>query len=356
MNACFEAHAFLDVGDDLEAGRMRVLSGPSEGFRHPNPYIKMLLKGLSTKVDLEVFRWRTALFGEYDILHLHWPEHLISSRNRTRSWIKALALGAIIVRAKLGAKKLVWTVHNETPHEQHPLSSAVAFWCFQRSADAAIFLTDSGRATYPTANRPGIQVVIRHGHYGPSLPDLQDRRALRAESHRPYLLAFGLLRPYKGLDRLIEAVVGSSNDVDLVIAGQPRDRAHLEQLERIAGADPRIRLDARYIPQPELVSLIEGSLGVVLPYRHMTNSGALMMALTLARPVLVPEGQSNREIAGLVGAEWVDFFTSPLEPQHIDRFVVSAAKPRDVPPDLRAFGWDDIIAAHESLYCKLVDR
>jgi len=335
---------------------MKVLSGPSEGPRHPNPYIKTLLKGLGTRVDLEVFSWRKALFGDYDVLHLHWPEHLVSSRSAAKGWLKALAFGAIILRARIQSKKLVWTVHNETPHEQHALSVSLAFRYFQRCVDAAIYLTESGRATFTANRRPEIEVVIRHGHYGPSLPDPEDRRAHESASGRPYLVSFGLLRPYKGLDRLIEAVIGCSSDVDLVIAGQPRDPEHLEQLQRIAGADPGIRLDARYIPQQELVSLIDGSLGVVLPYRRMNNSGALMMALTLAKPVLVPDGQPSREVAALAGEEWVDFFTSPLEPRHIDNFVASAAKPRSAPPDLRPFNWDDIIESHESLYRKLTGQ
>jgi glycosyltransferase involved in cell wall biosynthesis len=333
---------------------MRVLSGPSQGTRHPNPYIKLLLHGLEASVSVQTFTWRRAVFGRYDIIHLHWPEHMLNDcKTRGKAWLKTATLALVIARSKLTGTKLVWTVHNDVPHEQPRLATDVGLWLWQRYADAAIFLTETGRASYPS-RRPATSVVIRHGHYGPSIPEAADRSEHR---QRPYLVSFGLLRRYKGLDQLIKSTTAARCDFDVVIAGPGEDAKHLRELRSLAGASPRVAIDPRYLPQVELVDLIRNSTGVVLPYHRMNNSGALLMALTLAKRVLVPDSPSNREISDLVGPGWITYFRGPLEPRDLDRFYAYARERGPAVPETRpvldAFEWDDIIAAHEALYRKL---
>ena len=52
----------------------------------------------------------------------------------------------------------------------------------------------------------------------------------------------------------------------------------------------------------------------MLPYRHMHNSGAALTALSLDRPVLVPETDVNRDLARETGPGWVVTFAGELRP------------------------------------------
>lgn len=96
-----------------------------------------------------------------------------------------------------------------------------------------------------------------------------------------YILFFGRIDAYKDMDLLIEAYSGSSlpaHGVELVIAGKGGKGYRGRGITHID----------RYIESPELASLIAGCECVVLPYRSVTQSGALMSAYALGKPVIAP--------------------------------------------------------------------
>jgi beta-1,4-mannosyltransferase len=83
-----------------------------------------------------------------------------------------------------------------------------------------------------------------------------------------------------------------------------RRRAHSVAGERGARR-PRVRLTLRHADDDELVEAVGEAQVVVLPYRQMHNSGALLLALSLDRRVLVPSGPVTDELAARVGEHWV---------------------------------------------------
>jgi beta-1,4-mannosyltransferase len=327
---------------------VKVLSGPIDGSRHANAYVRFLLDGLDDVVALDGFTWRRALLGDHDVIHLHWVEHMLDNTGTgRRAWPKTAVLGAVVALAKLRGTKLVWTVHNEAPHERPRLPVRIGLGMWRRATDAAVFLTDAGRASHP--QRFPRTAVIRHGHYRPLVDGAATPTPPRC---RPYLLSIGQLRAYKGLDRLVAAMGSTSGSYDVVIAGPDRDGSQSALLRSLAGDDPRVCIDARFVPDDELVALVRSSAGVVLPYLRMNNSGALLLALSAGAPVLVPDTPVNHEIASLVGEGWVTTFAGELTAADLDAF---AAAPRpDTGPDLSAFDWDAVVADHVALYRELV--
>ncbi len=92
-----------------------------------------------------------------------------------------------------------------------------------------------------------------------------------ATTHR--LLFFGFVRPYKGLDVLIEAMARCSTPVSLRAVGEfwePADGLR-EQAQRL-GLGDRVQLEDRYLPSEELIELFEGVDALVVPYRSGTGS------------------------------------------------------------------------------------
>lgn len=116
------------------------------------------------------------------------------------------------------------------------------------------------------------------------------------ESSQPVVLCFGLMRPYKGIDLLLEAWAGIEG-AELWIAGMPRmDISALQ-----ASAPPGVRFVARFIDDVELPSYFRRADLVVLPYREIDQSGVLFTALAFGRPMLLSDVGGFPEI-GETGA------------------------------------------------------
>jgi glycosyltransferase involved in cell wall biosynthesis len=100
----------------------------------------------------------------------------------------------------------------------------------------------------------------------------------------PVVLFFGLLRPYKGLEVLLEAWRGVAG-AELWIVGMPR--MDVAPLRRIAGAS--VRFDLRFVSDAELRGYLRRADLVVAPYLEAEQSGVLLTALALGKPLLVSD-------------------------------------------------------------------
>lgn len=69
----------------------------------------------------------------------------------------------------------------------------------------------------------------------------------------------------------------------------------------------------RYVDDPTLAREVSSAELVVLPYRDMHNSGTLLLALSLARPVLVPRTPNNVAVAAEVGPGWIFMYDGELD-------------------------------------------
>ncbi len=112
------------------------------------------------------------------------------------------------------------------------------------------------------------------------------------QTDKPVVLCFGLMRPYKGIDLLLEAWRGI-DDAELWIVGMPRmDIATLR-----AAAPPGVRFVTRFIGEGELPSYFARADLVVLPYREIDQSGVLFTALAFGKPLLLSDVGGFPEVA-----------------------------------------------------------
>jgi glycosyltransferase involved in cell wall biosynthesis len=99
------------------------------------------------------------------------------------------------------------------------------------------------------------------------------------------ILFFGRISPYKGIDILLEAMKNvhlSNPEIKLIIAGDGEyyfDKFEFEQLDYIEFRN-------RYIPNTELVKLINDSMFTVCPYKDATQSGVIMTSYAFCKPVI----------------------------------------------------------------------
>ncbi|BDV29512.1 glycosyltransferase [Microbacterium terricola] len=322
--------------------RVRVLESFGTPKPTTNPYITQLHRSLVDAPDVEVqtFTYRGALTGRYDVVHTHWPELMGGGhRGVGRAARRTLAL-LTIARWRLLATPVVRTRHNlERPSDLSRTDRRIL-----DGVDAATTLDIALNDHTPPRDGIG-QVVIPHGHYREWFAPLPARAPV------PGRVAYvGLIRRYKGVEDLIGAFAGWERPgISLHVAGKPSTPELIEQLRADARGDDRVTFDPRFLEEPDFVAAITSAELIVLPYRHMHNSGTALAALSLDRPVLVPDNDVNRALAAECGPGWVHLFSGALSAGDLERAWV-AARDRDERPDLSHREWGDAGALHAAAF------
>jgi glycosyltransferase involved in cell wall biosynthesis len=164
------------------------------------------------------------------------------------------------------------------------------------------------------------------------------------------VLCFGLLRPYKGIDVLLEAWRGIEH-AELWIVGAPRmDIAPLR-----AAAPPGVRFVERFVSEGEAAALFRRADLAVLPYREIEQSGVLYTALGFGVPLVLSDVGGFPDIAADGAAELV----APGDPAELHHALAGllddpARRASLAMAALRladeSHGWDAIARAHLALY------
>lgn len=306
-------------------------------------YVDQIVDGKHPNVRISFFSWRYALQGSYDVLHVHWPELLVRDRSRAKRFVKRRMLDLLLLRLAVRKVPLVWTAHNVEPHETWSAAELRAVRKFTRHVDLAIALNATTVAPAGMA-----MVTILHGHY-------RDRFASfpQADAVAERILYFGIIRPYKGVEGLISAFrdVGSRTAV-LRIVGNPH-AGYREIVEAAEAADDRVGARLEFVADDVLVDEVRRAQLVVLPYREkMHNSGSLLVALSLGRPVLVPSSPTNQAISDEVGPGWVIQYDGQLDAAAIEAAMASSAAliAANEAPQLNGRDWDYVGAEHYRAY------
>src|SRR2546423_4039510 len=190
----------------------------------------------------------------------------------------------------------VLTAHDIIPREPRP-GQVAATRRLVRRMDAVVTHSEHGAARL--RDELGLDEervrVIPHGafDYLTRLPEERPLQPELAAVERPVAMFFGLLRPYKGLDVLLEAWRAIEADAELWIVGMPR--MDLEPLR--SAAEARVRFVPRFVGDPEIPAFFRRADVVVLPYREIDQSGGLFTALAFGKPLLLSDVGGFLEIA-----------------------------------------------------------
>ena len=112
------------------------------------------------------------------------------------------------------------------------------------------------------------------------------------------LLFFGCVRPYKGLDTLLEAIgILKDRDISLKIAGEFwYDKEIYLKLIGELGIGGKVEIIDQYIPNDQLSSFFSWADLVVLPYKKTKTSGIIATAYAFGKPVLVTDVGGFHEV------------------------------------------------------------
>ncbi len=211
-----------------------------------------------------------------------------------------------IDRHLLPAGPKVLTAHDVIPREPRP-GQLGALAKTYRAVDAVVVHSQHGREVLTgTLDVAAERVhVIPHGvfDYLKNVPGAKPLPPEFAAVERPVVLQFGLMRPYKGIDLMLEAFTAADPDAELWIVGMPRMPIEpLQQLAEDLGIADRVRWLPRFVNDDEIAAFFERADVVALPYRQIDQSGVLFTALAFGKPLLLTRVGGFSEIADRHGA------------------------------------------------------
>lgn len=301
----------------------------------------MLYRAMQNTPGLEVlpFSWRTALLGRYDVFHVHWPEVRLEGKTWPARALRHAMFVALLLKLLVLRIPIVRTKHNLARPSGIPFATDLLLGWLERQTAKEIVLTE--------VSEDSEAVLIPHGHYRDWFAEFP--KATAADGHFAY---FGLVRNYKGLTALVEAFRALPGETySLTIAGNPSRDELVAELREAAEGDERIAFDFRFLPDPDLVTVATQGQLVVLAYREMHNSGGLLAALSLDRPVLVPQNEVNDRLADEVGRQWVIRYQGEIGPDALAEAMAAAATiPSGSSPDLSRREWGDCGLQHLAVF------
>ena len=304
-----------------------------------NPYLELLGRALQqVGVTPVYFSWRRAILGRYDVVHVHWPETLLRAGGSVRTVLKRALFGLLLFRLRIQRVPLVRTVHNSEPHEAFSRTEAILARWLDRAVRRRIYMSGA-------VDRGGH--LIRHGHY-------RDVYSLDTHSEPKVgrILYFGAIRRYKQVPQLCRAFATvRAPSATLRVVGKPAtDQLRLD-VERAAASDSRISVDLARVDPRRLAEEIYASQLVVLPFEDFENSGSALLALSLDRPILVPDSASSRELLTEVGDGWVVTYQPPLTGRVIEEALAKVSA-HDAGAHVNFVGrdWIDIAREHAAVY------
>lgn len=319
--------------------RIRVLEAtkPPDGTTR---YIDQIVTDADPRVEFSYLTISRLFSFKYDVLHIHWPEVFTRVRSKRTSLLKSAA--TVVVFTILGWRRvpIVRTLHNQGPHEAGSSFDDAMQRFIDRKTD--YFITINEITEIPG----GVGRYIPHGHYRDRFADID-----RSPSERGRFLNAGLIRPYKGVENMLVAFEGLDDpEARLRIVGSPT-RDMREVVESAVRRDPRISALLEFVPDSVLVDEISRAELVCMPYKDLHNSGMLLVALSLDRPVLVPDTPTTRLLASEVGNGWVHFFHGEFTTDSLLEAVAELrSSERPSRPDMTNRDWPRVAKLYESAF------
>ena len=190
--------------------------------------------------------------------------------------------------------KCIGLIHNIMPHEPSILDKLFPQY-FVRQMDGFVALSQSvvdDIARIDKQNKPkAFSPHPIYDHYGELLNKEMACAKLHLDTTQNYLLFFGFIRAYKGLDLLIAAMADERVrhlGVKLIVAGEfyEDEAVYKKQMEQL-GVSETIVLHNDFISNDAVNAYFSVADMVVLPYKTATQSGVTQVAFHFEKPVLV---------------------------------------------------------------------
>lgn len=213
-----------------------------------------------------------------------------------RYWLPFMAasLGTIARIVKRNKHTKVITIaDNILPHEKRPGDWQLTHYLVKAS-DGFIVMSKSVKDDLRLFTKTKPAIFTPHpiyDNYGVIVSRLEALRYLQLSDSERYILFFGFIRKYKGLDLLLEAMADErlkKLNIKLIVAGEYYDKPEFyENLIAQYNLSDRIILRTDFIPNDAVKYYFGAADLIVQPYRSATQSGISQMAYHFEKPMVV---------------------------------------------------------------------
>lgn len=302
------------------------------------------------------------------INHIVSMKRLVSELSRTRpdaihfQWTPLPVVDRWFLPQLKSIAPLVLTVHDSNPFNGTPRPS-LQRWGAQTIACGFDRIIVHTRAAVERVAAQGVDRgrinVVPHGPL--NVPSTPVAGNAPSAGDKVRLLLFGKIKPYKGLDLLLQALAALPENLrdrwSLRVVGEPHmDVEPLVAQAQQSGIADRIDFDFRFVEESEIPALFAAADVLVMPYREIDASGVLMSSLAAGLPIvasrmglfaeMLVDGQHGR----LVTPENVDDLSSALagliaNPASLPYMGLQVRRlVADIP------GWDEIARRTSTIY------
>ena len=267
-----------------------------------------------------------------------------------------------------GKTKCVALVHNMIPHEPNILDKLFAPY-FVKSQNGFVALSESvlgdiERIENQIKNHKS-KIINKpkassphpiYDHYGERMTKAEACEALGLPKDKHYMLFFGLVRAYKGLDLLLDAfgkVKEQLPDLQLIIAGEfyEDEQKYRTQIEEL-GLSDRVVVRNEFVPDGDLRKYFGAADLIVQPYKTATQSGVTQVAFHFEKPMLVTNVGGLGEIvhdhkmgyacepdAEAIAADLLDYYTNTRQEAYTRYLLKEKTK----------YAWSNLTRAYQNI-------
>ncbi|SDY96632.1 glycosyltransferase [Halopenitus persicus] len=334
-----------------------------------NPYISLLYGALGDSEDFVIneieFDAHSLLKNNLGLVHLHWlPGFYFIGSYLPLALLGALRFVILVEIAHLRSEGIIWTAHNKQSHEcSHPFLEKTVRSYLAYRADKVIVHCGAAKSYYEDNIRQTNYEIIPHGNYSPefdTVPTKEEaRQKLELNNEQTTVLNFGTIRRYKRQCYIAELVEKELLNTEIYIVGRPWEQDLAADLREIEDESERVNVHLEYVESDDIALYHAAADFVILPYQNILTSGALLLALTLGKPIIAPNiGCLPEYITSNCGY----LYNDDSELISILSDIDSGKKTSDdfsndvIQSEVSDLSWDRIAELHSNVYLSILNE
>ncbi len=261
------------------------------------------------------------------------------------------AFGTILRRAKKnGNTRVLCIVDNIIPHESRPGDKQFTNY-FIKAVDAFVTMSKDVLKDVKTFTDKPAHFTPHpiYDSYDAAVSKEDACKKLHLDLSKKYILFFGFIREYKGLDWLLEAMADkriAAAGIELIVAGEYYNKdveATNNDIIARNNLKSRVHLTTDFVPNSEVRYFFSAADLVVQPYKHATQSGITQIAFHFEKPMVVTNVGGLAEVVpdGKVG------FVAEPNPKAIADAILKFYEPNSLPnleanilAEKKKYSWD----------------
>ena len=304
----------------------------------------------------------------FQVIHIHWiagqfrPARLKSPTSQQFFYILYRLFFKICTLLNL---KVVWTAHNLVPHEPIFKDDLEARKFLIRNCDRVIALNQEIRDSLVELFSPNQISLIPAAE--PGVDVTVGRQASRTRlgllDNQLHFCALGHIRPYKGPDIFLKALIDTQSESHFSLVGSANDQVFKDEItnlsKQVSASGIRLDTQIKFLSDIEFAQYLVASDFLVCPFRQISNSGIINMAMESGIPLLLPDLPSLGWVPRAV-AIWYDHKNPEPELRSaIAKAEASSLSEREAmaiagKDFMQSRGWQNYVSEHVRVYRELV--